>query len=224
MPKEIRVALVGGSDSLRSSRREMLSTAKHLKVVFDSDGFGLNPAELVEVNFDVAILELRLDGQSALDFIRTMFILAKIQNQSFGRILVATQFSEDQLRVDAIRAGAVDCVFVSDGIELFINKIELCADEHADFAIRELLPALESSGLDQQDFQNVSVALDTLDDKETKALRGFCELKTDSQIASAVHIPKLHVRQSLDKVQRLLLLDTRSQLLLKMFELGALAL
>jgi len=169
-------------------------------------------------------LELRLDGQSALDFIRTMFILAKIQNQSFGRILVATQFSEDQLRVDAIRAGAVDCVFVSDGIESFINKIELCADEHADFAIRELLPTLESSGLDQQDFQNVSVALDTLDDKETKALRGFCELKTDSQIASAVHIPKLHVRQSLDKVQRLLLLDTRSQLLLKMFELGALAL
>jgi len=202
----------------------MLSIAKHLKVVFDSDGFGLNPAELVEVNFDVAILELRLDGQSALDFIRTMFILAKIQNQSFGRILVSTQFSEDQLRVDAIRAGAVDCVFVSDGIELFINKIELCADEHADFAIRELLPTLESSSLDQQDFQNVSVALDTLDDKETKALRGFCELKTDSQIASAVHIPKLHVRQSLEKVQRLLLLDTRSQLLLKMFELGALAL
>jgi DNA-binding NarL/FixJ family response regulator len=202
----------------------MLSTAKHLKAVFDSDGFGLNPAELVEVNFDVAILELRLDGQSALDFIRTMFILAKIQNQSFGRILVATQFNEVQLRVDAIRSGAVDCVFVSDGIELFINKIELCSDEHAYFAIRELLPTLESAGLDQQEFQNVSVALNTLDDREAKVLRGFCELKTDSQIASAVHVSKLQVRQALEKVQRLLLLDTRSQLLLKMFELGALAL
>lgn len=202
----------------------MLSTAKHLKVVFDSDGFGLNPAELVEVNFDVAIMELRLDGQSALDFIRTMFILAKIQNQSFGRILVATQFNEVQLRVDAIRSGAVDCVFVSDGIETFMNKIELCSDEHADFAIRELLPTLESAGLDQQEFQNVSVALNTLDDREAKVLRGFCELKTDSQIASAVHVSKLQVRQALEKVQRLLLLDTRSQLLLKMFELGALAL
>jgi len=224
VPKEIRVALVGGSDALRASRRELLSIVKHIKVVFDSDGFGLNPAALVDVNFDVAILELRLDGQSALDFIRTMFVLAKIQNQSFGRILVATQFSEDQLRVDAIRSGAVDCVFVSDGFESLINKIERCADEHADFAIRELLSTLESAGLDAQDFQNVSFALDTLDDKEAKVLKEFCELKTDSQIAVAVHAPKIHVRQALDRVQRLLLLDTRSQLLLKMFELGALAL
>ena len=70
----------------------MLSTAKHLKVVFDSDGFGLNPAELVEVNFDVAILELRLDGQSALDFIRTMFILAKIQ-----RVFISQKFHRQSI-------------------------------------------------------------------------------------------------------------------------------
>jgi DNA-binding NarL/FixJ family response regulator len=196
----------------------------HFKVVFDSDGFALHPADLINVNFDVAVLELRLEAQSALDFIRTMFVMAKGQNQSVGRLLITTQFSDHQLRVDAIRAGAVDCVFVSDGIQSLISKIELCADEHTDYAMRELLQSLSPAGLGQKDFQQASVALDTLDEKEAKVLRGFCELKNDSEIASAVHVPKLKVRQSLDKVQRLLLLDTRSQLLLKMFELGALAL
>jgi len=115
-------------------------------------------------------------------------------------------------------------VFVSDGMQSLIAKIDLCADEYADYAMRELLPILPKPELSQEEYQQVSVALDTLDEKETKVLRGFCELKTDSHISSAVHVPKLKVRQTLAKVQNLLLLDTRSQLLLKMFSLGALAL
>lgn len=224
MAADIRVALVGGSDALRSSRREILSTAEHIKVIHDSDGFGLTPAELIEVNFDVAVIELRLEGQSALDYIRNMFVLAKISKQSFGRILIATQFSDDSLRLEAIKAGAVDAVFVSDGMQSLIAKIELCADELADYAVRELLHSLPKPELSQEDYQQVAIALDTLDEKEAKVLRGFCELKTDSQISSAVHVPKLKVRQTLAKVQNLLMLDTRSQLLLKMFSLGALAL
>ena len=224
MAADIRVALVGGSDALRASRRAILSTAEHIKVIHDSDGFGLTPAELVEVNFDVAVIELRLEGQSALEYIRTMFVFAKIAKQTFGRLLIATQFSDEKLRLEAIQAGAVDAVFVSDGMQSLISKIDLCADEYADYAMRELLPTLPKPELSKEEYQQVSVALDTLDVKEAKVLKGFCELKTDSQISSAVPVPKLKVRQTLAKVQNLLLLDTRSQLLLKMFSLGALAL
>jgi DNA-binding NarL/FixJ family response regulator len=211
---DIRVALVGGSDALRASRREILSTVELIKVIHDSDGYGLTPAELVEVNFDVAVIELRLEGQSAFEYIRTMFVLAKIAKQSFGRLMIATQFSDEKLRLEAIQAGAVDAVFVSDGMQSLIAKIDLCADEYADYAMRELLPTLPKTELSQEEYQQVSVALDTLDEKEAIILRGFCELKTDSQISSAVHVPKLKVRQTLEKVQNLLLLDTRSQRLL----------
>jgi DNA-binding NarL/FixJ family response regulator len=221
---EIRVALVGGSDLLRQSRRQMLASIPSIKVVHDSDGFGLAPADLIEVNFDVAVIELRLEGQSALDYIKSMFVLAKIANQSFGRILIISQFSDEALRLNAIAAGAVDCVFVSEGVQSLLKAIEESADEFADYAIRELLPALTKPEISKEEYQQVSVALDTLDEKEAKILKGFCELKSDAQISSAVHVPKLKVRQTLAKVQKLLLIDTRSQLLLKMFSLGALAL
>jgi len=222
--QEIRVALVGGSEALRNSRREILATASYIKVVHDSDGFGLTPAQLGEVNFDVAVIELRLEDQSALQFLKSMFVTANIQKQSFGRILISSQFSDDALRLHAIRAGAVDAVFVSDGMDSMLKKIQHCIDEHTDFAIRELLPTLNKQEVSQSDLQMISVSLETLEDKEALILRGFCELKSDSVIASEVHVTKLKVRQTIKKVQNLIALETRSQLLLKMFEVGALAL
>jgi len=222
--KEIRVALVGGSDALRKSRRDILASASYIKVVHDSDGFGLTPAQLGEVNFDVAVIELRLEDQSALQFLKSMYVLAKIQGQSFGRVLIASRFSDDALRLHAIRAGAVDAVFVSDGMESLLLKIEQSFDEYSDFAIRELAPTLDKQEVSTSDFQMISIALDTLEEKESLIVHGFCELKSDSEIASDVHVTKLKVRQTIAKVQNLLSLDTRSQLLLKMFDIGALAL
>ncbi len=224
MAQEIRVALVGGSEALRKSRRDILATLSQIKLVYDSDGFGVTPAQLIEVNFDVAVLELRLENQSALDFLKSMYVMANIQKQAFGRVLIATQFSDDMLRVQAIRAGAVDAVFISDGMHSMITKIQQCFDEHADFAIRELLPTLDKKEVSASDFQMISVSLDTLEAKEALILHGFCELKSDSEIASEVHVTKLKVRQTVAKIQNLLTLNTRSQLLLKMFEVGALAL
>ncbi len=223
MPKEIRIALVGGSDSIRTSRRQICATVSHLKVVFDSDGFGISPSQLLDLNFDVAVIDLRLDV-SALDLIKSLFVLAKIQNQTVGRILIASQFSDLALRLEAIRAGAVDVAFVSDGMTSYISKIDNCADEYTDFAIREILPTLDKTSSDAESFQKVSVALDSLDVKEAKVLKAFCQLKSDSQIAIEVQIPKQKVRQIITKVQNILLLDTRSQLLLRLFEVGALAL
>jgi DNA-binding NarL/FixJ family response regulator len=222
--KEIRVALVGGSEALRKSRRNILANASHLKVIHDSDGFGLTPEQFVEITFDVAVIELRLEGQSALDYLKSMYVLATIQRQGFGRVLIASQFSDDALRLHAIRAGAVDAVFVSDGMESLLSKIEQSFDEYSDFAMRELIPTLDRQEVSTSDFQMISVALDTLEEKESFIVRGFCELKSDSEIASDVHVTKLKVRQTIAKVQNLLSLDTRSQLLLKMFEIGALAL
>jgi DNA-binding NarL/FixJ family response regulator len=137
---------------------------------------------------------------------------------------VSSQFSDRQLRLSAIEAGAVDCMFISDGIQVLLDKVHNCVEKETDFAIRELLTDIESLKISQDQYQNAAVALDTLDAKEAKILRSFCELKTDSQISVAASVPKLKVKTTLLKVQNLLMLDTRSQLLLKMHSLGALAL
>ena len=221
---EIRVALVGGSEALRSAKRVALSSMPNTKVIFDSDGFGLLPQNFLIVNFDVAIVEQRLGSQTAFDFIKIAHSLANTSQEQLGRILVAAQFYESQLRLVAIEAGAVDCVFVSDGIDSLIEKVSLCAQTDADFAIRELLPELGALAISQEGFQNSSVALDTLDKKDTLVLKYFCQLKSIPDIAVAASVSQSKVVATLSKIQRLLMLDTRSQLILRMYRLGALAL
>jgi DNA-binding NarL/FixJ family response regulator len=221
---DLRIALVGGSDSLRKSRRALLESKPHQRAIYDNDGFGLNPQDLLEVNFDLLIIDQRLDSASAFEYIKLLHALARVNAVEIGRVLVSAQFSDTQLRLTAIEAGAVDCIFISDGIEAMLAKVTKCVDKDTDFGIRELLPELDSLTVSKDQYQNAAVALDTLDEKEAKVLRSFCELKTDSQIAIAASVPKLKVRNTLVKVQNLLMLDTRSQLLLKMHSLGALAL
>lgn len=221
---EIRVALVGGSEALRSAKRVALSSMPNTKVIFDSDGFGLLPQDFLNVNFDVAIVEQRLGSQGAFEFIKISHSLANINNDELGRFLVAAQFNENQLRLLAIEAGAVDCVFVSDGIESLVEKVSLCALADPDFAIRELLPELGALTISQEGFQNASVALDTLDKKDTLVLKSFCQLKSIPDIAVASSVSQSKVVATLNKIQKLLMLDTRSQLLLRMYRLGALAL
>jgi DNA-binding NarL/FixJ family response regulator len=219
----LRIALLGGSDSARAAKRAALEVGAQCQVVFDSDGHGLLPQQFLDVNYDIAIIEQRLGSQSAFDYIRALHALAVVNQVSIGRILVGSQFHETQLRVTAIEAGAVDCVFVSDGLESLINKVLACADVNVDFAIRELLPQLGDLTISQEGFQNASVALDTLDSKEQRVVRSFCQLKEISEIANESRASIVKVNATLLKVQKLLVLQTRSQLILRMYRLGALA-
>jgi DNA-binding NarL/FixJ family response regulator len=220
----LRIALLGGSDSIRAAKRAVLESSTGSQVVFDSDGYGLLPQNFLEVTFDVAIIEQRLGSQSAFDFIRALQSLAVVRQEQVGRILVASQFHETQLRLTAIEAGAVDCVFVSDGFDSLVEKVAACADVYADFAIRELLPQLGDLTISQEGFQSAAIALDTLDKNETKVVKAYCELKSIPEIAVASGLSRVRVNNTLSKVQTLLMLFTRSQLLVRMYRLGALAL
>ncbi len=219
-----RVALLGGSAAMRQTKRSVLEAQPNIQVVFDSDGFGMLPQEFQEVNFDIAIVEQRLGAQSAFEFIKLFHSLSAVDGSGNAQFLIASQFHETQLRILAIESGAVDCVFVSDGPKSLVEKVAACVTPDADFAIRELIPSLGNLTISQDGFQNEAVALDTLDSKEAKVLKGFCQLESDSEIAKSSEVSVVKVRSTLLKVQKLLLLDTRSQLFLRMYRLGALAL
>ena len=220
----LRVALLGGSEQLRASKRTVLDLQGNIQIVFDSDGHGVMPQDFRTVTFDVAIIEQRLGSMSAFEFVKVLHSLSAMDGEEVGRILIASQFYEIDLRLNAIEAGAVDCVFVSDGFESLIEKVNKCEDSETDFAIRELLPELNQLEITQEGFQSAAVAMDTLDKTETKVVKAFCQLKSDSEIAVSASVSKVKVRNTLKKVQKLLTLDTRSQLLLRMYRLGALAL
>jgi DNA-binding NarL/FixJ family response regulator len=220
----LRIALLGGSDSIRAAKRAVLETSNENQIVFDSDGYGLLPQDFLAVTFDVAIIEQRLGNQSAFDYIRALQSLAIVRQENVGRILVSSQFHETQLRLTAIEAGAVDCVFVSEGFDSLIEKVGACADVNIDFAIREMLPKLGDLAISQEGFQSAAIALDTLSKSETKVVKAYCELKSIPEISTASGLSIVRVNNTLTKVQTLLMLFTRSQLLLRMYRLGALAL
>jgi DNA-binding NarL/FixJ family response regulator len=153
-----------------------------------------------------------------------MHAMAKVNSADIGRILISATYFEPSLRLEAIRAGAVDCIFVEEGIEQFVKNVEMCKEPEADFGIRSLLPELTSGVVNEEEFAAANIAIDTLDAKEQSILESFCALKTDAQIAQIAQVPKLKVRQTIKKVENLLLLNTRSQLLLRLHELEALTL
>jgi len=224
VPKVLRVALIGGSEILRGARRAALEATPNVQVVTDSDGFGLSANEILSYNFDVVVLDQRLPNSSAFDFVRAIHALAKINATEVGRFLVSSPYENLESRILAVEAGAVDAVFIDQGIERFVATVIRCSDSDADFGIRDILPGIPSGKTTEEEFAKASLALDILDSKEEAIIRSFCELKTDAQIAQIVQVPKLKVRQTISKAQNLLLLSTRSQLLLKLHELGELTL
>jgi DNA-binding NarL/FixJ family response regulator len=224
LAKLLRVAQIGGSPTIRKARRDALESGQVAQVVYSGDGFNFTPQELLDLNFDVAVIDHRLPKSSAFQFVIAAQSLAKVSGIDLGRIVVSSQFYELDLRLAAVEAGAVDCVFVEAGIQRFIETISGCQDVDADFGIREILSEIPQRDVSEAEYQMAAVALDTLDAKESSIVKAFCELKTDAQIAQSTQVPKLKVRNTILKVQNLLMLNTRSQLLLKLTRLGALAL
>lgn len=224
MAKLIRVAQIGGSATIRKARRDALEQSRTAQVIYDGDGYNFTTAQLLDINFDVAVIDQRMPEVSAFDFVSAAQALAKVTGAELGRMLISAQYYELQLRLAAIEAGAVDCVFIESGIEKFVSAIQACEDKEADFGIREILNDIAKENVSESEFRQASLAMDTLDAKETAIVKAFCELKTDAQIAQSTQVPKLKVKNTLLKLQNLLMLNTRSQLLLKLSRLGALTL
>ncbi len=220
----MRVAQLGGSATVRKARREALELGQIAQVIYDGDGFQFTTAQLLDLNFDVVIIDHRLPNTSAFDFVVAASALAKVTGVELGRILISSQYYELALRLEAVESGAVDCVFIEAGIEKFVSAVSACADPDTDFGIREILDQIPAGNVQEAEYRQAAVALDTLDAKEAAIIKGFCELKSDAQIAQSAQVPKLKVKNTLEKVQNLLMLNTRSQLLLKLTRLGALAL
>ena len=123
MAKILRVALVGGHETIRQARRDFLESGNEIQVVHNSDGFGVQAQDLLALNFDVAVLEQRLPATTAFELINASHALARVAGEQLGRFLVSAQYSELSLRLSAIEAGAVDAVFVIDGLEVFQQRV-----------------------------------------------------------------------------------------------------
>lgn len=220
MAKLIRVALVGGSEIIRSARRSRLEIDEQIQIVHNSDGFGLTPENLLQLNFDVAIIDAKPPTVPVSDYLREVHTLANIHSSEVGRLLISASYKDPQSRLEAIEAGAVDLFSLEDGLEKVVELVKAAAAVDADFGIREVLSAVDIGSVSKEQFSRASIALDSLDEKEKAIIKGFFELKTDTQLAQSVQVPKLKVRNTIIKFQNLLLLHTRSQLLLELTRLG----
>jgi DNA-binding NarL/FixJ family response regulator len=221
LAKLLRLAQLGGPEAIRQIRRDYIEGNSIGKVVFDNDGFGLTPDSFLDNTFDVAIIDHRLPGTSGFDFVSALHTQAKVMNLEMGWLYICSQFNALELRVEAFKVGAIDCLFVADGLKALSDSLKNVSNTEPDYAVKSIYQEFELAALTAEEFQRFNLIFETLDVKEQQIIRSYAELKSDALIAQAFQVPKLKVRNTLMKVANLLFLSTRGQLLLLLKRLGS---
>ena len=90
---------------IREGLANLLSYEPDMQVVGDASSGPDAVALYREHQPDIALMDLRMTGESAVDAIRTL-----LREFPDARILVLATFPEDQEIVPALRAGAKDCL------------------------------------------------------------------------------------------------------------------
>lgn len=98
----IRVVLVDDHALIRRGLRETLTDAGDIEVVGEAGDYGELRALLREVRCDVMLLDVNLPGRSGIEVLESLG-----SEGSAVRVVVLSQYTEDQYGVRALRGGAM---------------------------------------------------------------------------------------------------------------------
>lgn len=118
----IRVVLVDDHAVLRAGLAALLAATEDI-VCVGTAGDGPTALQIIEhVAPDVVVLDLSMPGQSGVDVLRAL----RARN-STARVLVLTSFSEEELVVEAVQAGADGYLLKQSEAETILDGIRSAA-------------------------------------------------------------------------------------------------
>lgn len=98
----IRVVLVDDHALIRRGVREILTEAGGIAIVGEAGAYGELRTLLREVQCDVLLLDINLPGRDGID------ALATLEGEQTGiRVVILSQYPEDQYAIRALRGGAM---------------------------------------------------------------------------------------------------------------------
>jgi DNA-binding NarL/FixJ family response regulator len=216
MSTPIRVAVVDDQTLVRQGIRSLLELTDVVEVVAEaSDGYEALDV-LAEHDVDVMLLDLRMPR---LDGVGTLTAIAERGMQV--PVLVLTTFDDDELMLQALRAGAKGFLLKDVALDLLVDAIGTLAAGGT-----MLQPALTDRVLRAFSASSAgvpgNVALDPLTDRELGVLRLAAAGWSNKEIAAALHLADGTVKNHMSSVLAKLGVRDRTRAVLRALDLGLL--
>jgi len=201
----ISVFIVDDHEVVRVGLRTLLSRAPEVEVIGEAESVQQAVAKIAELLPDVVLLDVRLKDGSGFEVSREVQKLDKDV-----RVLVLTAFSDDEMIMQAISAGADGYLLKEIGREQLVEAIQKVASGQS-----ILDPAVTGRvfGKMQALIQdpNGGNRLNSLSAQERKVLALVAEGKTNKEIAAAMGLSDKTIKNYFSNILEKLQLSRRSQ-------------
>ncbi len=174
----IKVVLVDDHTLILRGLRELLSSTPGIEVIGEATDYGSLRTLIRQVRPDVIVLDINLPGRSGLDALASL-----LEEDPAPRVLMLSQFAEDQYGIRALRAGAMGYLNKSCDPALIVEAVrELGAGR------RYVTPQLAHLLLDAITGRKPAAPHETLSEREMQVLLLIAAGKRLSVIAERLSL------------------------------------
>jgi DNA-binding NarL/FixJ family response regulator len=215
---QIRIALVDGDEDIKAGRKLVIESESDLRIVLEEDNAIRALERIPEALIDVLIIDQRLKAQDGA------WLIQKLRESFFSddnldaKIIMTAPYYSDELLIAAIRAGANDLVTQDMGPEQLLEAIFRITNKDNDFETDTLLRKFVELQIAADESPVFLIRLGDLTDREREVIRLLLHGNSEFEIAKRIDAPKYRVKQILDDMQKRTHINTRTQLLLALFE------
>src|SRR3990172_9158106 len=200
-----RILLVDDHAIVRLGLMTLLNDQPGMEVVGEASTAGEAVKAVEKLHPDVVLMDIRLPGEGGIQ--ATKQVTARFPN---SKVVILTSFADDQLVVQAIRAGAVGYVLKQVGNEELIRAIQSAARGEASLdpstTARLLSRVREAERKADED------AFRLLSDREKDVLVHLARGKTNAEIGQLLHLSEKTVGNYVSAMFEKLHLNNRIEL------------
>lgn len=198
----IRVVLVDDHALIRRGLRETLTEGGDIAVVGEAADYGELRQLLRTVECDVMLLDVNLPGRSGIEVLNALG-----EQASRIKVVVLSQYPEDQYGIRALKSGAMAYLNKSTDPRKIVDAVRMVASGR-----KYVTPEIAQSLLDTVTGKVEAAAHEQLSDREMQTLLMIASGKRLSEIAEALRLSPKTVSVYRARVLEKLRLSTNADL------------
>lgn len=218
MTDNIRIALIDGDVDIRAGRKLVIESEPDLRIVLEEDNALRALDRIPQALVDVLIIDQRLQGQDGAWLIASLREKFLASGETDARIIMTAPYYSDDLLIAAIRAGANDLVTQDMGPDQLLEAIFRISNKDNDFETDSLIRKFVELQIAADESPVFLIRLGDLTDREREVVRLLLRGVSEFEISRRIDAPRYRVKQIIDDLQKRTLTNTRTQLLLALFE------
>lgn len=201
--EKIRILIVDDHEVVRLGLAYLLSQYPQFQVVGEAATAAEAMTMLARVRPDVVIMDVRLPGEDGIEACRRI-----VEEHPEVKVLMLTSYSDEDLVIQAIMAGAKGYILKEVGNDELIRALEVVAKGQS-----VLDPVITKDLLERMRHRSQGLLdeLESLTKQEKRILALIAEGKTNREIAKAVYLSEKTVRNYVSNILSKLNLNNRAE-------------